>query len=122
MDTIHALWQSLTQDWLLLIWIPVSVLIVHKGQRLKIGAFIIVISILLRLQVELVQSTGFAKGFTGLIDMSLEKRGLIVHSIFIALFLLLSYLSPNTKGAIYLAASLSLFFMSFFLSSIFMLM
>lgn len=122
MDTIHALWQSLTQDWLLLIWIPVAVVIVHKGQRLKIGAFIIVISILLRLQVELVQSTGFAKGFTGLIDMSLEKRGLIVHSIFIALFLLLSYLSPNTKGAIYLAASLSLFFMSFFLSSIFMLM
>ena len=121
MDILHALWQSLTQDWLLLIWIPVSVLIVHKGQRLKVAGFVIVLSILLRLQVELMQSTGFAKGFTGLIDMSLEKRGLIVHSIFIALFLLLSYLSPNTKGAIYLAASLSLFFMSFFLSSIFML-
>lgn len=118
---LHEIWHSLTDHWLLLFWIPVALFIVHKGQRLKSSGFILLLALLLNLQIDLMHSTGFAKGFTGFIKMDLEQRGLIVHSIFIALFLLLSYLSPRTKGAIYLAASLSLFFMSFFISSIFMM-
>lgn len=121
MILLHIIWQELTSDWLLLFWIPFSFFAVHKGQRLKVSGFILLLSVLLRLQVELMQSIGFIKGFTGMINMDLEMRGLIIHSVFIAIFLLLSYLSPRTKGAIYLAASLSLFFMSFFVSSLFMM-
>lgn len=121
MAALHSLWQMFTQDWVLLGWIVPAMIIVHKGQHLKALLFIIVLSVVLRLQVEVMQSMGFTRGFTGFIEWGIERRGLITHSIFIALFLLLSYLSPNTKGPIYLAASLSLFFMSFFLSSLFMI-
>jgi hypothetical protein len=121
MQFLHILWQNLTNDWILLLWIPVALVIVHKGQHIKIVFFILLVSFVLKLQVELIQSTGFAKGFTGWIDMGIFQRGAIVHSVFIALFILLSYLSPRTKTPIYLAASLSLFFMSFFASSLFML-
>ena len=78
-------------------------------------------AIVLQLQVQIIESTGFAKGFTGWVDIGLFQRGVVIHSIFIALFMLLSYLSPRTRSEIYLAASLSLFFMSFFISSLAML-
>lgn len=121
MEYIHLLWQNLTGEWMLLLWIPLACFVAHKGQRLKIALFILLLSFVLQLQVEVIESTGFTKGFTGLVDIGLFQRGIVIHSIFIALFMLLSYLSPRTRSEIYLAAALSLFFMSFFLSSLVML-
>jgi hypothetical protein len=115
--------QFLTQDlWSLrsidLLWLIVAPLMVYKGQKLKALAFVLVCVLTLRLQVEIVQSTGFAQGFTGLWDMVLLVRGQIIYSLFIFVFLVLSFYSPATKGAIYLAACLSIFFMAFFVSSL----
>lgn len=121
MTFIHNLWQTLTTDWILLFWIPVGALIVHRGQRWKVGLFALLLAFVLRLQVDVMQSFGFAKGFTGFVDIGAAQRGVVIHSVFIALFILISYLSPQTKGPIYLAASLSLFFMSFFLSCFIMM-
>ena len=121
MEFIHILWQNLTGQWMLLLWILPACVLAHKGQRLKISLFIVLLAVVLQLQVEVIQSTGFDKGFTGWVDISIFKRGLVVHSIFIALFTLLSYISPRTRSIIYLAAALSLFFMSFFVSSLVML-
>ena len=72
----------------------------------------------LRLQIEIAQEMGFAKGVTGLIDWPLIIRGYVVYGVFFFVYLLLSYLSPYTRGAIYLAASLTIFFMAFTVSSI----
>ncbi len=108
-------------EWLDLLWIPVALAIVHKGQRLKSIFFIITCIACLRLQMGIMASTGYNFGFTGWFEMSSFRRGLIVYAIFIALFLLLSHLSPYTKGPIYLAASLSIFFMAFILSSLIMI-
>ncbi len=110
-----------TSGWLDVIWIPVAALAVNAGQRLKAVAFVILCMLVMRLQIEIVESTGFRKGFTGLWDMSLYHRGLLTYGIFITIYLLLSYFSPYTKGVIYLAASISIFFMAFLVSSIVMI-
>ena len=107
-----------TSGWLDVIWIPVAALAVHNGQRLKAVAFVVLCMMVMRLQIEIVESTGFRKGFTGLMDASLYHRGLIVYGVFITIYLLLSYFSPYTRGVIYLAASISIFFMAFLVSSI----
>lgn len=92
--------------------------IVHQGQRVKALAFVVTCMITLRLQVGIVKSTGFDKGFTGFLDWDLMVRGFAVYGFFTALYLILSYLSPFTRGPIYLAASLTVFFMAFTVSSI----
>lgn len=105
-------------NWLDTLWVPLTFFIVHKGQKLKGCAFIILCICVLRLQIQIVEQMGFATGITGLIDWPLIIRGYVIYGFFFALYLLLSYLSPFTRGAIYLAASLSIFFMAFTVSSI----
>jgi hypothetical protein len=106
------------RDWADLTWLPLALLIVHKGQKIKACAFIIVCMIVMRLQIQTFQMMGFSKGVTGFFDWPLMHRGYAVYGVFILLFLILSYLSPYTRGPIYMAASLSIFFMAFTVSSI----
>lgn len=110
-----------TSGWLDAVWIPVALLVVHKGQKLKAAAFVGLCMLVMRLQIEIVESTGFSKGFTRLMESSLYHRGLVVYGAFITIYLLLSYFSPYTRGVIYLAASISIFFMAFLVSSIVMI-
>ncbi len=121
MQTLQTLFQIFAAGWLDLLWLPVAAAIVHRGQKLKALFFVAVCIATLRLQMEIMESTGFTKGFTGWFEMSSFQRGMIVYGIFIGLYLLLSYLSPYTKGPIYLAASLSIYFMAFTASSFLMI-
>jgi hypothetical protein len=109
------------ETWADATWLAFVPFAVHKGQRLKALAFVLLCMVVMRLQIEIVHSFGFDKGFTGLMTSSLYHRGLVVYGIFTSLYLLLSWLSPGTRGAIYLAASLSIFFMAFTVSSILMI-
>ncbi len=122
MESLQNIFHLLVPEWVDLLWLPVAVLIVHKAQKLKALFFVIICIASLRLQMEIMASTGFNSGFTGWIKMDSFQRGLIVYSVFIAIYLLLSYLSPYTKGPIYLAASLSIFFMAFISSSLIMIL
>ncbi len=105
-------------NWLDSLWVPLAFAIVHKGQRWKASAFVILCMTVMRLQIEIVEEMGYSKGVTGLFDWPLIVRGYVVYGLFIALYLLLSCLSPLTRGAIYLAASLTIFFMAFTVSSV----
>ena len=104
--------------WADALWIPLALLTVHKGQRLKAAGFVILCMLVLRLQIDIMQSFGFAGGFTGWLDWPLLYRGFAVYGFFTLAYLILSWLSPFTRGAIYLAASLSIFFMAFTVSTI----
>ena len=117
-DTLYQYGNLFVTQWLDVLWVFLAPLLVHKGQRFKAVAFMIICMVTLRLQVGIVESTGFKNGFTGLIDWSLMTRGFIVYGIFSAFYLLLSYFSPYTRGPIYLAASLTIFFMAFTVSSL----
>jgi hypothetical protein len=94
---------------------------VHPGQRLRAIGFVIVCMIGMRLQVEMIQSSPIPQGITGWIKLDAFSRGLIVFNFFIGLFMILAIYSPHTRGPIFLAASLSVFFMALFVSSVFML-
>jgi len=100
-------------NWLDALWIPVALFVVHKPQRIKAVLFVLACMVCLRLQAEMIEMTGFSKGFTGLFEGGVFKRGQIFYSICIAIYLILSYYSPRTRGVIYMAASLSIFFMAF---------
>lgn len=110
--------QLYAREWADMTWLPLSLLIVHKGQKIKACAFIIVCMIVMRLQIQTFEMMGLTKGVTGFFDWPLMHRGYTVYGVFIFLFLILSYFSPYTRGPIYLAASLSIFFMAFTVSSI----
>lgn len=107
--------------WLDAFWIPVAMLLVHTGQRLKAGFFVITCMIGLRLQVEIMTEAGFQQGITKWISLTAFDRGLIIYSLFICLFIVLAIYSPQTRGPIFLAACLSLFFMALLSSTVFML-
>lgn len=118
MSESFQLYGSLfVHQWLDLVWLLIAPVLVHPGQRLKVLGFVFVCLLMLRLQVELAETMGFAKGVTGWFTWAPMFRGYVVYGIFIALFLLLSYFSPRS-GAIYLAASLTIFFMAFLVSTI----
>lgn len=122
LDKLELGLHQIAAGWLDAFWLPIAVLVVHKGQKWKAAAFVLLCMLVFRLQMEIMDSTGFQTGFTGLVKMSLYHRGLIVYGIFTLLYLILSRLSPYTKGIIYIAASLSIFFMAFFVSSIVMIL
>lgn len=107
-------------DWIDALWIPAAFFIVHKKQRIKAICFIIACMVSLRLQAEMITLTGFDTGFIALFDGNVFRRGMLFYSICIASYLLLSYYSPRTRGVVYMAASLSIFFMAFVGSMILM--
>lgn len=113
---------ALFYQWIDLLWVPVGLLAVHKGQRLMTATFVLAIVFMLRIQLELMASVGHPDGFLHLIDMGLFERGLVVYGFIIAIFLILAYFSPDTKGAVFMAACLSLYFIGFFVSTLAMLL
>ncbi len=118
METAAAYGEIFLTNWADSLWIPLAILTVHKGQRLKAAGFVILCMLVLRLQIEMMQSFGFANGFTGWLDWPLLYRGFAVYGFFTLIYLILSWISPFTRGAIYLAASLSIFFMAFTVSTV----
>ncbi len=112
---------ALLYQWIDLLWLPVGLAAVHKGQRLLTLGFIGTCILMLRAQVELMEHIGYGRGFLpGLLESAVYPRGLAVYGFFIALFLLLAYLSPRTGGVIYLAAAIGIFFVSFCVSMLVM--
>ncbi len=103
-----------------LLWLPVALVAVHKGQRLNTAAFILICIMTLRAQIELMQSMGHPNGIVGLLHSGAYERGLVVYGIIFALFLVLAYFSPNTRGIIYFAATLSIYIFAFCISMLVM--
>ena len=92
------------------VWLPVVLIVMHKAQKLMAAIFVAFSMLMLRMQNELLEEIEFPNGLTGLIEMSSLHRGMIVFAIGTFIYCLLSYISPRTKGAIYMAASLTIFF------------
>lgn len=105
-----------------LLWIPVALLLMEKGKRLFTCGFVLSCALLLRLQVELMESIGFHKGFFGLLKGDVFSRGLIVYGLFTLIFLLLAYFSPGSDKNIHIAASITIFFAAFCISTLVMVL
>ncbi len=113
--------QEFIYHWLDALWLPVGMILVQPGQRLRTAMFIILSMIGMRLQIEMADGSNFT-GLLGWLPLTAFQRGLAVYSFFIGLFLILTIFSPQTRGPIFMAASLSIFFMAFFVTSVIMLL
>lgn len=104
------------------LWIPLALLVVHRHQRFFVLGFLLACMFMMRLLIELVESTGYPRGIIGLLDAPLFARGLAVYSFFYALYLLLSYLSPGSFKVVLMAASITLFFAATICAAIVMIL
>lgn len=109
-------------QWLDLIWLPVGLFVVHKGQRICTASYFIGCALMMRMQIELMASIGYANGILPLLTSSLFMRGLVVYTIFHVLFLIMAYFSPRSDKHVMLSATISIFFAAMFVSMIVMLL
>lgn len=109
-------------NWIDLLWLPAGFFIVERGKRLLTMGFILSCMILLRLQVELLDEGGFPNGIMGFMESGILTRGMVTYGVFIALFLLIARFSPGVDKSIHIAASISVFFAAFCLSTLIMVL
>lgn len=109
-------------EWIDALWIPVLVLLLHKNQKLWAAGFVVCNMIMLRLMAELMVWIGYPLGMLPLIDMPLMTRGFILYSIINVLYLTIALYSPKSDGPMFMAMSISLFFVASVLFSVIMVL
>lgn len=114
--------QLLIYQWIDLLWLPVGLVVAHRGQRIKTAVFVLTCVFTLRTQLELMAEIGFPAGILGLWNLGLYERGLIIYGLLIAAFLALVYFSPRTRGVVFLAAMISVYILGFCISMLAMLL
>ncbi|MFP4098795.1 MAG: hypothetical protein ACLFU1_08445 [Alphaproteobacteria bacterium] len=111
---------NLIYHWIVLIWVPVLLFGVHKPHRWYALGFGVCSVILIHTLSELMTYIGYPNGIMSVMSSKVHSRLLIVSSIFYMLYLLLAHFSSKTMGVVFMAASLSVFFMIFVVGSIVM--
>lgn len=109
-------------SWIDLLWVPAALLAVERGKRFLAVGFVLACVFLLRLQVELFQQLGFARGFMGFMDSAIFPRGLVTYGVFIALFLLIAFYSKGSHKSIFMAASITILIAAFCVSCFIMVL
>ncbi len=109
-------------QWIDLLWLPLAFFIVHKHQRFWALGLVAACMLMMRLQIEFMAGIGVERGIMGLMGSHIFHRALVVYSLFYMLFLVLAHYSPHTQGAVVMAAAISMFFMSFFVSTFVMVL
>ena len=112
--------QDLIYQWIDCLWLPLGLVTVRRGQRLMTLAFIGSCILTLRTQLELMDGIGYSHGLMGFLSFGLYERGLVIYGLVIGVFLILARLSPKTKGAIFLAAIITLYIFAFCTSMLIM--
>lgn len=108
--------------WADLLWAPLALLVVPKGIKIKTAVFTLFCAFALRLQVELLQSIGFHRGFLGLMESPILTRGQITYGVFILLFLILAYFSPGVDKHVHIAACITILIVAFCVSTFVMVL
>jgi hypothetical protein len=104
-------------NWMDIMWVPVALLLLRKGQRLKGIMFILACVLALRLQVQFMERIHYPTGILPFLDFPLIQRGFIAYGAFIATFLILSHFSREKDHYVYIAAAITVFIAAFCVSS-----
>lgn len=99
-------------QWIDVVWLPLGLAVVHKAQRPVAAAFFIGSMVMMRLLIEMMGAIGYPYGLIGLMDLSVQKRGLITYSVFYLLYIILLYISPRVFRPVLLGASITVFFIA----------
>lgn len=109
-------------SWADAIWLPVIYFCSYKQHRWWALGLVLSSMLLIRLLAETITYSGYNHGIMGFLDSDVHIRGMAVSSLFYVMFMILSHYSKDTKGVVFMAASLSVFFMIFVSASIAMLL
>jgi len=101
--------------WIDVLWLLAAFILVHPGQRMMSALFVGLSMVMMRLMVELMDFIGYPNGFFGIMPQyNAFDRGLLVYSAYYVLFFVMAHYSPGSRGPIFMAASISMFFMALF--------
>ena len=114
--------MSFILQWIDVLWLVPAFVLIHPKERLLAAGFFIICMVMMRLQVELMGSIGYEQGILGVMSMPVFSRGLIVYSLFYIAYMLLAHYSRDSRKVIFMAASISIFFMALFVSSVVMVL
>lgn len=115
--------MSFILQWVDVLWLVVAFFFIHKEQRLLSFAFFVTCMMMMRLQVELMTSIGYENGLIGFApDLSVFSRGIMVYGFFYTGFILMAHYSKGGRNIIFLGASLAVFFLALFVSTIVMVL
>ncbi len=109
-------------QWIDFIWLPLMMVVVSKNQRIFAAGFFAACAFMMRMEVELMTSTGFVTGMLPLMQSHVFYRGIVVYSLFYGLYLALCLYSPNARNVILMAASITIFFAASVVSMLVMLL
>lgn len=122
MSSFLTQYSGLIYDYIGLVWIPVGLVMAHRPHRWLMTAFVVTCLLTLRLQVELMDSTGHPTGFLPIMSSDVYIRGLILYSAVFTLFMILARFSPKTQPTIFFAAALSVYILAFCSSMLLMIL
>lgn len=109
------------------IWLLVAWLVVKKEERFYALGFVAGGMVLMRLQVDLMQSIGYETGILHFTDMPAFHRGIIIYSLFYVVYLSIMALAKKSpegeesEQVFAMAASIGLFFTLLFVSTMAMI-
>lgn len=109
-------------EYMYAIWLIITPLIVHKGQRVSAGIFVALCGVAFLFQLEVLEYLGKPTGFFSFMNSDVSLRGLIVWTLQTLFFIGISYISKATIGVVYFGATLSLYVFSIVISSVVLLL
>lgn len=109
-------------QWIDLIWAPIIFFTANKKVRVKGVIFVLACVFMLRLQVQLMTEIGFNAGILTFIQWPALYKGMAIYGFFIGVITLLNALSKDTDPYVFIAASISVFILSFCISSVVMVL
>ena len=114
--------MSLFLQYIDTIWLPIALVVVHKNQRLVTLATITACMLMMRMQIEFITATGYPHGMLGLLGHHIFFRGMASYTLIYIGYITTAHLMPQNRGSMFLAASVTVFFVALFLSTVIMIL
>lgn len=107
--------------WSDALWILVALFLCRKDQKLLAAGYVVGNMIMMRLMAEMMDVIGYERGLLGFWQLPVLLRGLIVyHGSNLVFFALAAY--SREGGVLFMAAALSMFFLTAVVFSIVMVL
>lgn len=105
-----------------LLWLPIMLFALHGKHKFYGAGFVLCGALMLRMQVELMDTIGFPNGILPIIENDVHIRALITYSVSYLLYLLLAVWSFGERAHIFMGFTLSHFFLTLLVSTVVMVL
>ncbi len=114
--------MTLIYQWIDVFWIVVAFFTVHRDHRWWTIGFIASCMFMMRMEVEIMVGIGNEHGILPFLQSHIYNRLLVAYSLIYIIFFVMAYYSRDTRGAIFMAATISFFFFALIISVLVMVL